>query len=203
MKKRMITVGCAVFIAMFAAGCGGDDPVAPQPDPGKVATKDQISIKMSSLTAITDCDPTSGPGDFYITLIVHKTFEDGTSHEIGRSPEFLMQVNDGETLGAADDLMAPITFEMPRKSGARFTVEAYVREGDGGGANSFTRHTYSGHVFDRNEEDTWGPGSGDFERYSQLSDGTIVGVYKFAGWTNTGDCRGYANYALYINPIWE
>jgi hypothetical protein len=158
---------------------------------------------MSSITAITDCDPTSGAGDFYITFIVHKTFEDGSSHEIGRTPEFLMQANDGETIGGTDDHMKPITFEMPRDPGARFTVEFYIRELDGNGATSFSHHGFTSHQFDRNEDDTWGPTSGDFRSYTTLGDGTIVGVYRFHGWSNAGDCRGYANYAVYINPIWE
>jgi len=202
MKTHMITTVCVLLVAILATGCGGDDPVAPQSAPAPVATKDQISIKMSSITAITDCDPTSGAGDFYIRFAVHKTFEDGTTHEIGRSPEFLMQVNDGETLGAADDLMTPITLEMPREPGARFSVEWWVREGDGGGANSFSKHGFGGHQFDRNEGETWGP-SGGFERYSSQAGGTFVGVYKFFGYTNTGDCRVHANYAVYITPIWE
>ncbi len=190
-----------VACALPLAGCG-DDPVAPSSAPQKIATKDQISVVMSSITAITDCDPTGGPGDFYITLIVHKTYEDGTIHEVGRSREFLMQVNDGETLGASSDLMTPITFEMPRTAGANFTVEAYIREDDGA-TNSFSKHVLSMHQFDRNDYDTWGPGAGDFESYTKLNDGTIVGVYKFATWSNTGDCRGYAKYAVYIDTIWE
>jgi hypothetical protein len=202
MKKHMITSVCILLVAMLAPGCGGDDPTAPQPAPQRApATRDEISIRMSSITAINDCDPNNGPGDFYIRFTVHKTFEDGTTHAIGSTPEFLMQVNDGETLGAADDLMTPITFEMPREPGARFSVEWWIREGDGGGANSFSKHGFGGHQFDRNEGETWGP-SGGFERYTDQGD-YFVGVYKFFGYSNSGDCRVHANYAVYITPIWE
>lgn len=201
MKTLLIAMICIVA-AIVTAGCG-KDPVNPADSAWKEPVTDEISIKMSSITAITDCDPTAGPGDFYITLIVHKTFEDGNSAEIGRSKEFLMQANDGETIGAPDDLMVPITFEMPRKPGATFTVEYYIRELDGNGATSFSAHGLVAHRFDRNEEDTWGPGSGDFDSYSQLNDGTIAGVYRFYGWSNAGDCRGYAKYAVYITPVYE
>jgi hypothetical protein len=195
-----------IFVAGAAllAGCG-DDPVAPQAAAQKVATMDEITVQMSSITAITDCDPSGagGPGDFYTILIVSKKYEDGTYHEVGRSPEFLMQVNDGETLGAASDLMNPITFQMPRTPGAEFTVEAFIRESDGNGVNSMSQHVFSNHRFDRHDYDTWGSGARDFESYTQLNDGRTVAVYKFATWSNAGDCRGYANYAIYIKPIWE
>jgi hypothetical protein len=52
-------------------------------------------------------------------------------------------------------------------------------------------------------DDDRGPTNGDNDSYTTLGDGTIVGVYKFDGWTNTGDCRGYAKYAVYINTVWE
>lgn len=201
MKKHMMTTGCVLLLALLAGGCGGDDPVAPA-GPAPVANRDAISIKMSSITAINDCDPSGGPGDFYVRFVVYKTYEDGTTHEVGRCPEFLMQVNDGETLGAADDLMIPITFEMPREPGARFSVQWFIREGDGGGANSFNENGYGVHQFDRNEGETWGP-SGGFERYTKQGEGTYVGVYKFFGYTNYSDCRVTANYAVYITPIWE
>ena len=82
MKQQITTIACALFVAGFAAGCGGDDPVAPGPTPQPAATKDEISIKMQS-------------------------------------------------------------------------------------------------------------------------GGTFVGVHKFFGFSNAGDCRVHANYAVYIKPIWE
>ncbi len=49
-----------------------------------------------------------------------------------------MQANDGETVGAPDNLMTPIKFTMPRDPGARFSVEFYIRELDGSGAGTRT-----------------------------------------------------------------
>ncbi len=205
MKSASILMTTLLLVgSALVAGCG-DDTVAPQATPQKVATTDEITIQMSSLTAITDCDPSGagGPGDFYIILVVSKKYEDGIFHEVGRSAEFLMQVNDGETLGAPDNLMTPITFEMPRKAGAEFSVEAFIRESDGNGVNSMSQHVFANHRFDRHDYDTWGSGARDFESYTKLNDGRTVGVYKFATWSNAGDCRGYANYAVYIKTIWE
>lgn len=198
----LLLTACYVAIAILATGCS-KDPVAPTPQNGAVATTDQISVKMSSIDIITDCDPVGGAGDFYITIIVHKTFEDGTTAEIGRSPEFLMQANDGEIVGAPESLMSPITFTMPREPGAKFTVEAYINEYDGSGVYSMQQHTYTTHQFDRNDFDTWGPTNSDFISYSPIPDGRIVGVTRFAGWSNGGDCRGSARYAIYIEPIYE
>jgi hypothetical protein len=189
-----------ILIGVALAGCGDDNPAAPTA-PAPVATKDRISVKMSSISAISDCDANSGPGEFYVRFVVHKTYEDGSVHEVGSCPEFLMVVNEGETLGAGDDLMTPITFEMPREPGARFSVEWFIREYDGGSTNSFNEHGFGAHEFDRNEGETWGP-SGGFERYTKQDDG-YVGVYKFFAYSNYTDCRVTANYAVYITPIFE
>jgi hypothetical protein len=152
-------------------------------------------LKLSSIHAVDgDCDAGGNPGDFRTTLILTRWDELDNQITIGSVTE-KMTVPDGFTVGAVSD---PIEFVMPIESGARFEVEYTLGEYDGSDAD-FENHGYALHVYDRDEDQEWAPGT-DYETYNEGDDETY-GIHKFTVWTIRDGCQGLARNIVRWRPV--
>ncbi len=180
-----------VALALLA-GCG-DSGTAPEVAP----THDRITVKMSSITAIGDCEGAgNSPGEFRYRLIVRRTNEDGERIIVGSYGPDQLEVADDSVAGSS---MPPIEFLMPREPGAKFEVEYWVGEYDPG--VDFEQHSWVIHQFDRKEDQEWAAGQRSYDSY-QVGEDETYGILKFAVWNEREGCSGFARYIVRWSPVW-
>ena len=185
-----------VLPLLFVTACGEDSTgPAPTPPPDSF----EVSVKMSSINAIEDCESTPGnPGEFRYTLKITTVDEFGNRITIGTIGPDEMSIGDGSVLGSTLD---PIRFSMPNEPGATFQVEYWVGEYDGA-STSFLNHSWVNHTLDRSEEQMWQAGS-DFDTYVDKYPEESYGIQKFTVWNTGSDCKGFANYIVRWKPMWD
>lgn len=181
---------------LLLIACGGDDPAGPVAAPP--VTHHEISIEMSSITALEDCENDPGnPGDFRWRLVVRKKDELGNWLLVGDTGTQLTQAFDGDTIGANSE---PIRFVMPRGPGEQFQVEYWLYEDDGNGNTEIDNHSWVTHTYDRNPNAEWQPGSTDWDGYNAGSDKSY-GLCKFTVWDTRDGCQGFARYYVEWAPF--
>lgn len=196
--NRFIVYGTLILLAILP-GCGSDDG-GMGPTPATPPTHYEVSVKMSSIHAIQDCESTPGnPGEFDVRLVVRKDDEFGNQVTVGSFGPDRMVIGDGSVLGST---MEPIHFLMLNEPGATFQVEYWVSEMDGSVAD-LDKHGWVTHQLDRREDQQWAAGSRAYETYSER-DGEKYGILKFVVWGSSAeDCQGFANYQVTWKPVWQ
>jgi len=185
-----------LFVSSALAGCSADrNPVTPnEPTPSHW----EMSLKMSSISAVEDCESTPGnPGDFRYTLKVSRRDEFDNKITIGTMGPHEMTVGDGSVLGATTE---PLRFLMANEPGATFEVEYWLGEYDPG--TDFEKHGWHNHTLDRDPDQMWAAGS-SWISYNDSDPAERSGLLKFVVWSERDDCKGFANYYVTWKPVYE
>jgi hypothetical protein len=180
----------------IACGSDGDGGMGPEAVPKH--SHFEISVQMSSINAVEDCESTPGnPGDFRYRLVVRKDDEFGNRVIVSDTGTQRISASDGNIVGVN---MEPIRFLVPRGDpDAEFQVEYWIGEYDGSDVD-FENHSWSTHRFDRGGEQQWAAGT-RYESYSLEEDGSGTGKLKFTTWSTRDNCKGAARYYVTWTPM--
>ncbi len=186
-----------VTLVALVTGCGSDDPTGPSA-PAE-STHFEVTVKMSSIWAQEDCENTPGnPGEFRYRLIVRTPDTFGNNVIIEDTGNQNLTIDDGVRMGVNMD---PIQFLVPRDPDATFQVEYWIGEYDGADAD-FLNHSWATHRFERGTDQKWAAGTRyEDDRYTENSDGSGSGLYKFSVWNTRNECKGAAYYYVTWTPV--
>lgn len=188
-----------IVLCTLAAGCSDDDSVT-GPQASGDPTHYDLTLKMSSIWAIEDCEDTPGnPGEFRYRLILRKPDEFGNQVIVHDTGVKEVVIGDGERQGI---VMDPIPFRLPNEPTASFEVEYWIGEYDGATAD-FENHSWALHRLDRGHDQMWAAGSKyESDRYTENADGSGNGLLKFSVWNERETCKGAAYYYVTWTPAW-
>lgn len=117
----------ALAFLTIPAGCGGDDPATPEPDPAPMA---EVTWRAERLNVIEDCDASSGagPGDFYLSFSLSDA-TGGQQVELAQARKVLVQVHKDNVVWY-DDIDIALTSEVALKDGTRLLLSMSMYEND-------------------------------------------------------------------------
>ena len=145
------------FLCLMTA-CYDNDPVVMIQRDGELEHypdgADQITVSLSRLSAIFDCDTGSqGAGDFVITMAVDQVTDSGKMDPIVNFAKKSISLNSGESMAIED---RAVIFRMPRSEGKQFAVTIRLSEEDGEDVEDFSAVRTRIHNFDTVSE-SWPP----------------------------------------------
>ncbi len=184
---------------VFAAGCGDDDGGTGPAVTGEPTHYD-LTLKMSSIWAIENCEATAGdPGEFRYRLILRMPDEFGNQVVIHDTGSQAATIPDGDRQGI---VMDAVTFRRINDPDAAFQVEFWIGEYDGSTAD-FENHSWVNHRLDSGRGQMWAAGSSyETDGYTENADGSGNGLMKFSVWNESDSCKGAAYYYVTWTPVW-
>ena len=193
------TVLLASVLLLAACGSDDDNPTGPGGGGGGgEPTHYDLTLTMSSILAVRDCDSGSNPGDFVWRLVIRKDDEFGGQVVVHDTGENQVSASDGDRVGITMD---DVLFRLPNDPEAGFQVEYWVRETDGT-TNSFSNTGWVNHQLDSGRGQVWAAGSSyESDRYTENADGSGSGLMKFSVWNDFSTCSGAAYYYVTWTPV--
>jgi hypothetical protein len=186
-RNSFIHVGLiagAFVLATTLGGCGDEDsPIAPSAGP---APTDEITVTLRHIDVIQNCTTGALQYKFYVTTTV--AGKDSTYLETDWNS---IQSNDGDIWTN----LTSTTFELPRRSDAKFKVRASIREWVGSTV-AWSHGRFYEHLPYRSKEELWQP---DFGGYSSYSAAQTMGTVSWDV-TSTSTCRIELDYEVDIQP---